>query len=198
MTKIKFCGMRRIEDIQAANKLKPDFIGFVFAPKSRRFIVPEAAANLKTVLDPDITAVGVFVDEPAENVARLLNNGTIDIAQLHGSEDEAYLARLRRFTDKLLVRAFRIHEKADLAAAETCTADGILLDAGSGDGVTFDWELLSGFRRPYTLAGGLNAGNVKDAVLRCRPYAVDVSSGIETNGFKDEAKMAAFIKAVRG
>lgn len=190
--------MRRIEDIQAANKLKPDFIGFVFAPKSRRFIVPEEAVNLKTVLDPDIATVGVFVDEPAENVARLLNNGTIDIAQLHGSEDEAYLARLRRFTDKLLVRAFQIHDKADLAAAEACSADGILLDAGSGDGVTFDWNMLCGFKRPYTLAGGLNAGNVKDAVLRCRPYAVDVSSGIETNGFKDEAKMAAFIKAVRG
>lgn len=189
--------MKRVEDIQTANKLKPEFIGFVFAPKSKRYIPPEEAANLRTIVDPDITVVGVFVNEDPAVIANLLNNGTIDIAQLHGDEDETYLENLRGLTDKLLIHAFRVHDKNDIEQAQKCSADGILLDAGAGDGITFDWELLKEIRRPFTLAGGLTPENVREAIQRCRPYAVDVSSGIETNGRKDELKMAAFVNAVR-
>lgn len=197
MTKIKLCGMKRAADIQAANRLTPDYIGYVFAAKSKRYVTPEQAAGLKAILDPDISAVGVFVNETPEAVAELLNSGVIDIAQLHGSEDEAYLTELRKLSDKPLIKAFRIRTREDLDAAEKSSADFVLLDAGAGDGMTFDWDLLENFSRPYFLAGGLDPDNVREAIERCCPYAVDVSSGIETDGFKDETKMQAFVNNVK-
>ena len=197
MTRIKLCGMKRAADIQAANRLRPDFIGFVFAHKSKRCVTPEQAAGLKEMLDPEITAVGVFVDENPEIVAALLNSGIIDIAQLHGTEDEDYLTKLRKLTDKSLIKAFRIRSRDDLDAAEKSSADFVLLNAGAGDGKTFDWNLLINFSRPCFLAGGLAPENVREAIERCHPYAVDVSSGIETDGCKDEAKMEAFVNNVK-
>ena len=199
MTKIKFCGLTRPEDIAAANALKPEYIGFVFATKSTRYVSPQQAALLRAQLSPAIKAVGVFVNEPPEAVARLLNEKLIDIAQLHGQEDAAYLARLRSLTAKPLWQAFRAESAAGLAAAARSTADMVLLDSGAGGtGTVFNWKLLQGFPRPYILAGGLDADNAADAVTRLHPYAVDVSSGIETAGKKDPAKMAAFAAAVRG
>ena len=199
MTKIKFCGLTRAEDIAAANVLKPEYIGFVFAPKSKRYVSPQQAALLRARLDPAIKAVGVFVNEPPEAVARLLNEKLIDIAQLHGQENAAYLARLRSLTAKPLWQAFRAETAAGLAAAARSTADMVLLDSGAGGtGTVFNWKLLLGFPRPYILAGGLDANNAADAAARLHPYAVDVSSGIETAGKKDPAKMAAFAAAVRG
>ncbi len=197
MIKIKLCGLKRTADILTANQLKPDFIGFVFAPRSKRCVTAEQAAVLKSLLDPEIQAVGVFVNEAPETVAALLNSGTIDLAQLHGAEDEDYIRELRKLTDKGLIRAFRIRNKEDLTEALSCSADHILLDAGAGSGTTFDWELLRGFPRPYFLAGGLSPENARTAVEMLRPYAVDVSSGIETDGVKDAAKMTAFVNAVR-
>lgn len=197
MTKIKLCGMRRVIDIQTANTLKVEFIGFVFWTKSKRMVTPEEASELKSILSPDIAAVGVFVDEKAETVAELLNRGTIDIAQLHGSEDEAYIRHLRTLTRKPLIQAFRIREQKDLEAAALSCAESVLLDAGKGDGITFDWTLLRDFSRPYFLAGGLTPENVSAAIDQLHPYAVDISSGIETNGIKDAEKMTAFVKAVR-
>ena len=198
MTKIKLCGMTRPCDMEAANRLQPEYIGFVFAKKSRRYVSPERAAELKALLDPAIRAVGVFVQEPPDQVAALLNTGVIDLAQLHGDEDEAYIQTLRGMTDKPIIQAFRVDSAADVAAAQESKADMILLDAGSGGtGTTFDWSLLRDIRRPYFLAGGLHPGNVREAVELLSPYAVDVSSGIETGGRKDPAKMAAFVQAVR-
>ena len=198
MTKIKFCGLTRAEDIAAANTLKPEYIGFVFAPKSKRYVSPQQAALLRAQLSPAIKAVGVFVNEPPEVVARLLNENILDIAQLHGQEDAAYLARLCSLTAKPLWQAFRAETAAGLAAAARSTADMVLLDSGAGGtGTVFNWKLLQGFPRPYILAGGLDADNAADAVTRLHPYAVDVSSGIETAGKKDPAKMAAFAAAVR-
>lgn len=197
MTSIKLCGLTRPEDIRAVNALRPDFIGFVFAQKSRRFVTPERAAALKSLLDPDIRAVGVFVDEKPEIVAQLLRDGVIDLAQLHGHEDEAYLTRLRALTDRPLIQAFRIRSRSDVERALRSTADHLLLDAGAGTGTTFDWDLLRGFPRPCLLAGGLHPGNVEAAVRRVRPWGVDVSSGIETDGHKDAEKMADFIRNVR-
>ncbi len=196
-TQIKMCGLRRPEDIRAVNGLKPEYIGFVFFPGSRRYITPETAKALKEMLDPGIEAVGVFVDENPETVAELLADRTIDMAQLHGHEDEQYLARLRKLTDRPLIRAFRIRSAEDAMRAQASSADRILLDAGAGDGKTFDWSWLRTVKRPYFLAGGLNPENAARAVQELKPYAVDVSSGIETDGFKDIQKMRAFMQAVR-
>lgn len=197
MTKIKLCGLSRHCDVEWANELKPEYVGFVFAPKSRRYVPPEKAAELKLLLDPKIQAVGVFVNEAPERVAHILNNGTIDIAQLHGDEDEDYIGQLRQLSDKPIIKAFRIEKASDVADAEHSSADYILFDSGAGTGTVFDWSLLQNAQRPYFLAGGLNLDNVKNAVEALHPYAVDVSSGIETNGLKDKNKMAAFVASVR-
>lgn len=198
MTRIKLCGLTRPEDIAAANALQPEYIGFVFAAKSKRAVSREMAAALKAQLSPQIQAVGVFVSETPEAVASLLNTGIIDIAQLHGQEDETYIQRLRKLTNKPLIQAVRVTDAASLANAQKSPADLILLDSGAGGtGTSFDWTLLDKFERPYFLAGGLDPDTVGDAVKRFHPYAVDVSSGIETAGKKDPAKMAAFVAAVR-
>ena len=178
MTKIKFCGLSRTCDIENANELKPDYIGFVFAPKSRRYVTYEKAA------DP-------------QNNAKLLQDDIIDIAQLHGDEDEDYIAQLRLLTDKKIIKAFRIKTVKDIKIAEQSTADYILLDSGAGTGEVFDWGFVKSIRRPYFLAGGLDARNAASAIKALYPFAVDVSSGIETDGVKDKTKMAAFIAAVR-
>ena len=198
MTKIKFCGLIRVCDIEAANELKPEYAGFVFAPKSKRYVPPNRAAELKSLLADEIKAVGVFVNADLQYVAKLLNTGVIDIAQLHGSEDEVYIMHLRQLTDKPIIRAFRIKTAEDIAEVEKCTADHVLLDSGAGTGEVFDWKLIKHMKRPYFLAGGLSPDNVENAVEQLSPYAVDVSSGIETDGVKDKAKMAAFAAAVRG
>lgn len=199
MTKIKLCGLKRPQDIQAANELLPAYIGFVFAPKSRRYVHPDRAEELRRMLNPGIIPVGVFVNETPETVAALLDRGIIDIAQLHGKEDEAYIRRLRQLTKKPLIQAFRIDTPADVAAAQASTADYVLLDSGTGGtGTCFDWSLLQDIQRPYFLAGGLTPENVGGAVATLHPYAVDVSSGIETDGAKDKEKMTQFVRAVRG
>ena len=197
MTKIKFCGLKRKADIEAANALKPDYIGFVFAKDSRRYISPENAAVLKSQLSSEISAVGVFVNERPEYIASLLDDGLIDLAQLHGDEDEAYIDRLKGLTGKPLIKAFRISSASEAVKASASSADMILLDSGTGSGRTFNWQLIKGLRRPYFLAGGLNPVNAGDAVRLLNPWAVDVSSGIETDGLKDIKKMAAFAAAVR-
>lgn len=198
MTRIKLCGLQSLHDVIAANAVQPDYIGFVFAKTSKRFITPQTAEQLRKKLDRKITAVGIFVNEPVEVVAALLNKGTIDMAQLHGNESEEYIKLLRKKTDKKLIKAFSVNEAKNLQAAYACSADYILLDSGSGGtGKSFDWNLLQDFDRPYFLAGGLNINNVNEAVSRLHPYAVDVSSGVETDGRKDDVKMAAFINAVR-
>lgn len=197
-TKIKLCGLSRPEDIETANELEPTYIGFVFAPSSRRYVPPEAAAELKKMLFPTIQAVGVFVREEADTVAGLLNCGIIDAAQLHGGEDEAYVTRLRALTDKPILKAFRVETESDLASAAETLADFPLLDSGTGGtGIPFDWRLLNRFRRPYFLAGGLTVENAARAVETLHPYAMDVSSGIETNGRKDPIKMREFVRAVK-
>lgn len=197
MTKIKLCGLTRPEDITAANALEPDFVGFVFAPKSRRYVTGEQARTLRNQLSSSIQAVGVFVDEEPEQVAALLEDGIIDLAQLHGREDEGCLERLRALTEKPIIQAFPIKTPKDLERAQASSADNILLDSGAGTGIPFDWTLLKNFRRPYFLAGGLGPDNVAQAIRTLHPWGVDVSSGIETGGVKDFHKMAAFAAAVR-
>lgn len=197
MTRIKLCGLSRPCDIEAANELKPEYIGFVFAPKSKRYVTAEKAGELKRLLDPDIKAVGVFVNERLETAAGLLNSGIIDLAQLHGKEDRRYIERLRELTGKPLIQAFQIETEEDIKEARESAAEYILLDSGAGTGTTFDWRLAQKLKRQYFLAGGLTPGNVGEAVRILSPFAVDVSSGIETDGYKNKAKMAAFAAAVR-
>lgn len=197
MTKIKMCGLSRIEDIEAANAIKPDYIGFVFAEISKRRVSALEASKLKSKLDPDIKAVGVFLDDKLDFVASMLNLGIVDVVQLHGSEDEEYIEKVRKITNKPIIKAFIIRSKEDVERAEKSTADYILLDGGKGEGKVFDWGLLKDIKRPYFLAGGLNPGNASDAVKALKPYAVDVSTGIETDGVKDREKMTAFANAVR-
>ena len=197
MTKIKLCGLSRPCDIEAANELRPDYIGFVFAARSKRYVTPEKAEKLKGLLAPEIKAVGVFVNEKPETIAGLLERGVIDIAQLHGREGEEQIKRLRALTEKPIIQAFSIKTPEDLANVEQSTADHVLLDAGAGTGTVFDWNLIRNIQRPYFLAGGLAPGNVREAIRALHPFAVDVSSGIETNGVKEKAKMTAFVAAVR-
>jgi len=197
ITKIKFCGLRRPEDILYANKLLPDYIGFVFAP-SRRQVDMNTARQLKSLLDPAIAAVGVFVNEKPELVARHCNEGIIDMIQLHGDEDQLYYDELKSLTDVPVIRAVRVK---DALPEELPQADYLLFDTLSGYGMggtgdAFDWSILRGVDRPYFLAGGLNRYNIGKAIESFKPFAVDVSSGIETGGVKDPEKMEEIIKKI--
>lgn len=191
MTRIKVCGLVRPADVEAAGAARPDYAGFVVdVPGSRRSVTPAAARSLAARLATGIRAVGVFVDAPIELVAALLNDGALYAAQLHGSEDAAYVAALSALTDRPIVQAFRVASLADVARAAASAADCVLLDGGAGGGRAFDWRLARSCRRPFFLAGGLDPGTIAEAVAAARPFAVDLSSGVETDGRKDPAKIA--------
>ncbi len=198
MTKIKLCGLSRIEDIQAVNELLPDYIGFVFYKKSFRYVSKEKAARLKEELDPKVKAVGVFVDEDPQFIKELAQEKIIDIIQLHGSEDDDYVRNIKAETGAMILQAFKLKTNEDVQRANSSKADYILLDSGMGTGQPFDWELLKGIKREYFLAGGLLPENVKEAIRVTKPFAVDVSSGIETEKLKDADKMRTFVENVRG
>lgn len=199
-TRIKICGLSRMEDIDYVNEARPDYCGFVIGvPASRRNVTVTQLARLRERLSEQICPVGVFVNAEPELIAELLNDGRIDVAQLHGSEDETYIARLRDLTDKPLIKAFSVQNLSDLETAEKSSADLVLLDHGKGGtGASFEWELLKHWKkRPYILAGGLDAGNIPEAVSEYHPYAVDLSSSVETGGKKDREKILAAVAAVR-
>ncbi len=195
MTKIKLCGLSRVADIEVANKLLPEFVGFIFYEKSKRYISPAQAETLKYILDKKISAVGVFVNEKISAVVEIAK--FLDLIQLHGDEDENYISEIKKFTAKKIIKAFKIKTAEDLQRAKNSRADFILLDGGAGTGEIFNWQLLKNFEREYFLAGGLTVENVSAAVKDLKPFAVDVSSGIETGGLKDSAKMKKFVDIVR-
>ena len=199
MTRIKICGLTRPEDVRYVNTAKPDWCGFILNfPSSRRNVTPEQARAVRAGLDPDIRPVGVFVDRPVEEVAALLNSGVISVAQLHGREDNAYISVLRTLAPGCVVwRAFQLRSQADLAAADASGADLVLLDNGRGTGQTFDWSLAGSVHRPFLLAGGLTPESIPRAVAALRPYGLDLSSGVETDGVKDPAKIQAAVTAAR-
>ena len=196
MTKIKLCGIKCEEDIKVVNEVLPDYIGFVFAGKSKRYISFDKAKKLKNQLDDRIKAVGVFVNDDIENIAYLVKNKIIDIVQLHGNEDESYINTLKTKINVPIIYAYQIKSKADIKSINKNT-DFILLDAGAGCGETFDEALLEGFDNEYFLAGGLSVDNIKKKIMKLHPYGVDVSSGIETEGKKDAAKTIKFVSLVR-
>ncbi len=209
-TRVKLCGLWRDEDVDAVLAAAPDYCGFVVDfPRSHRSVGFERAAELGSRLaGSGITRVGVFVDADPAAIERLVNAGAIDAVQLHGHEDSAYVTALKeRLSGKAqVIQAFKVHDAADLAAAEESPADFVLLDNGQGTGETFDWSLLAVGAparpsRPFILAGGLAPVNVAEAIAATRPFAVDMSSGIESTGScgpaKDPQKMIDAVRAVR-
>ena len=221
-TKIKICGLRRPEDIEAVNKYLPEYVGFVFYKKSKRYVTEEQAEKLRELLDEKISSAGVFVNADKAEILRLMRKGIISVAQLHGNESEDYIRELKEelqkpgiFSDRKeymtggeIIKAFVFKNLKEedavrksawriLEEAGKSPADYILFDNGYGSGETFDWSILRDFDKPYFLAGGLNPDNVSGAVKMLHPYAVDVSSGVEEDGYKNPEKIREFIEKVR-
>ena len=201
------CGLFRDEDISYANEVKPDYIGFVFYPKSHRYVSIEKAQSLKARLDPEIKAVGVFVDSDISFIKELVAKNIIDIVQLHGHEDSNYIHELRKSIDNpdiSIIQAIVIKNETDILRLpqndfmdNEFSADYYLVDSGMGSGSSFNWDLLKEHNGKIFLAGGLNTENIAKALSTVKPFAVDVSSGIETDRIKDFDKMKKFISLVK-
>lgn len=205
MTKIKICGLTQMEDILAVNEFLPEYIGFVFA-KSRRQVSKELAAQLKKELHPSISAVGVFVNEDPEREAELFCQGIIDIVQLHGQEGEEHIRKLKERTRNSLrkevpvIKAVSMNGIQALEPWQESMADYLLLDNGSGGtGEAFDHRLLlpGMVKKPFFLAGGVSAENAAELIKNYAPFALDTSSGAETNGIKDKEKIKRIIQRAR-
>ena len=197
-TKIKICGLKCPEDIAYVNEAKPDYCGFIIEfPKSSRNVTGDQVRILIAELDKNIIPVGVFVNAAPERVEELLLDGTIRIAQLHGQEDDDYIRRIQKNTGSQVIKAFSVKAAPDIELALKSPADYILLDqGGGGTGQTFDWSLIPEIKRPFFLAGGLGADNLEQAVDTIRPYAVDLSSSVETDGVKDRSKILEAVSLV--
>lgn len=207
VTRIKICGLRTPEDAAIVNEAHPAFCGFIFDRTRRRYIAPEQAEEIRRKLDPEIVPVGVFVNAAAEEILDVLEICPVGAIQLHGQESDAFIDALRERLKAraggspgipFIIKAFRIDSAEDVAQAAASHADCILLDHGiGGTGEQFDWTLIRDCGRPFILAGGLNAGNVAEAIRLTHPWAVDVSSSLETDGHKDREKVLEFMQAVR-
>ena len=213
MQKIKLCGMMKPCDIEYANRVKPDFVGFIFA-NTRRKISAAQAKQFREALDAEIPAVGVFVNEDIPVIASLVQDGCIDMIQLHGEEDADYIRCLREVCDVPVIKAVKVQTVEQIRKAAGLPVDYLLLDTYregvlGGTGEAFDWELLREakaaagdaaegelFGKPYFLAGGLHAGNLREAAA-LGSYGLDISSGIETDGSKDFTKMVEVMELVR-
>lgn len=206
--RVKICGLRREEDISCVNAYLPDYIGFVFYPKSKRYVTGEQAQKLKEKLDPRIRAVGVFVNADPDAVIALLQKNIIDIAQLHGQESEEQLRKIREQTGKPVIRAVKVTEETNLQEAYQTDADYILLDNGMGSGKPFPWDVILKqlaqeelqekiCRKPFFLAGGISPENMERAAEAFRPYALDLSSSVETDGVKDPEKIRKLMETIR-
>lgn len=197
MTKIKICGLFRPEDIMAVNEARPDYIGFVFA-KSRRQVSREEAEKLKKLLRPDITAAGVFVDSPIEFIENIVKDGSIDMIQLHGRENQDYIKELKKRTGREIIKAFKVTSPEDIKDAVKTPADYLLFDSGEGTGKTFDWNMIKEkIDIPFFLAGGIHAGIVEEAITALHPYALDVSSAAESGGVKNKEKILEIVRRIR-
>jgi len=196
-TKIKLCGMMNPPDVITAMELGVDYVGFILSEGFRRTIPLGTFCELESYLEGSaVKKVGVFVNEPIESILEYYEE-SLDVIQLHGQEDMQYIKTLRQYTKKPIIKAFKITSAEDVQMANKSTADYVLLDSGTGTGKTFDHSLIEGIDRPYFLAGGLTALNVKEAIRKLHPYAVDASSCLETDGRKDKNKMTEFVNAIR-
>ena len=199
MAKLKICGLTCEADVAAVNKVKPDFAGFVIeVPGRRRSVTPEQVKVLVKGLIEETLPIGVFVDAPPELPISLLRDGTLWAAQLHGNEDEDYIEKIQNMTGKPVIKAFSIKTPEDVKRALRSPADYILLDQGAGGtGETFDWDLVPPVKRPFFLAGGLAPENLRTAIAKLHPWAVDISSSLETDGKKDPAKICRLSKMLK-
>ena len=195
--KIKICGLRSEEDIKLVNEYKPEYCGFIFWEPSKRYIAPDTVRGLISLLDPDITPVGVFLDEDIARLTEVVKTSGVAIVQLHGKEDDGYIGKVKELTGKPVIKSFKPSTEEDVILAEKSVADMIMFDPGAGSGKTFNWDILTGCKRDFFLAGGLDPDNAVQAVKKLRPYALDVSSGVETDGIKDGKKIEEFIKNTR-
>ena len=186
MIKIKICGLRRLEDILIVNKYNPDYIGFVFAKNKKRTISLNDALLFKQHLNNGIIAVGVFLNNDIDEVINIANSNAIDMIQLHGSEDDSYILELKKRTNKPIIKAYRDSIYADYSLFDN-------INPGSGE--KFNWDTIK-TNKPFFLAGGINIDNIDEAKL-LNPYAIDLSTSVETNGFKDEGKIKEIIRKVR-
>lgn len=203
--KIKFCGIRRPEDIAFLNEFRPDYAGFVFAGQKRR-VSPKTAASLAEKLNHEIGKVGVFVNEPPESIARTAHLAGLNVVQLHGDETACEVEALRKLLPGIEIwKAVRVRDRESIPAALGLGADLLLLDSFSkdeygGTGKTADFSLIreANLKEPFFLAGGLNSDNLENSVRELSPYGVDISSGIETDGVKDRRKIEQIMRILRG
>ncbi len=198
--KIKLCGMFREEDIEYANEASPDYIGFiVMFEKSHRNIDIETAEKLKSRLSSKIKSVAVSVNADIYKFAEFARRGIADILQCHGNEDAEYIARLKELTGVPIIKAVKVTSTDDIKRADDMGADFLLLDSGTGSGKAFDHSLIDPekIKTPFFLAGGLTPENLTELAEKFKPYAVDLSSGIETDRVKDRAKMLAAVNAAK-
>ncbi len=200
--RIKICGLTRKEDIQAVNIWKPDYIGFVFAPGKRQ-LTASKAKNLKELLLPKIRAVGVFVNSPMEDILALAEQKTIDFIQLHGDENCNYILELKKHlaSDFPIIKAVRVQAETDIRQAESLPADFLLFDTYTkgvygGSGKTFDWSMIPAIKKPWFLAGGIDAANIRLA-METDAFCLDLSSSLETEGKKDSEKIKEIIQIIR-
>jgi phosphoribosylanthranilate isomerase len=192
MAKIKICGLRSNQDISYANILKPDYVGFILTNGYSRSIDVETAIKLRSRLSSDINAVGVFVNENEEIVNACIRMGAIDIVQLHGDEDISYCKKI----NAPIIKVLKPDNFNKINYYEPYV-DYFLFDSGAGSGKTFDWSQIPKCNKPFFLAGGLSKDNLSDAIKQANPYAVDLSSSVETNGVKDFKKIQEVINIVR-
>ncbi len=203
--RIKICGLRRPEDVDYVNEALPDYVGFVFWDRSRRRVDDKTAAQMRKALLPSIQTVGVFVDEEPERVIELLNTGILDIAQLHGRESEEQVRYIRERSGRPVWKAVEAVSATEIERWNDSAADALLLDGGKGGGKPFDWALLREVKRAFFLAGGLDEERIS-LLRRLREESpevfrnllgIDVSSGVETDGVKDRAKILAMVRQAR-
>ena len=208
--KVKMCGISKVETIPAIVDAKPDYMGLVFAPSKRQVTVEQAKILIEELHKQCINhydikvvkTVGVFVNETLDNLVRIADTANLDAVQLHGDEDEAFIQSLKERTNVEVWKAIQIRSAADAEKWIDSSADMLLFDAyhkdeRGGTGEVFDWSSLDAFERPFMLAGGIDSTNVARAIRTVRPYGIDISSGIETNGVKDDEKITAFTKIVK-
>ena len=215
--KVKMCGISKVETIPAVVEAKPDYMGLVFAPSKRQVTVDQAKTLVEELhrgyaqkygsdtehdKNDTIKTVGVFVNETVDNLITIANEANLDAVQLHGDEDEAFIQSLKERTNVEVWKAIQIRSAADVEEWIDSSADMLLFDAyhkdeRGGTGEVFDWSSLDAFERPFMLAGGIDSTNVARAIRTVRPYGIDISSGIETNGVKDDEKITAFTKIVK-
>lgn len=190
MVKIKICGLRRDADIDYVNELKPDYIGFILTDGFRRSIDINTAKKLKARLDKNIKAVGVFVDDDINKINQFVENGVIDLVQLHGSENSEYCKKIK-------APVIKYFKPDTFDCIDKYNTDYYLFDSGTGTGKTFDWNTIPQTDKPFFLAGGINKDNISKAIQNIQPYCIDLSSAVETDGFKDYNKIKEIMEILK-